>query len=62
MSNIHGAGDTSDPKIKEALKEALYEWMDDKFALLGKWTAGSIAVAMLGAIVWFILTMEGWHK
>ena len=62
MSDIHGAGDTSDPQIKEALKEALREWLDDRFALLGKWSAGAIAAALLSAVVWLILTAEGWHK
>jgi predicted neutral ceramidase superfamily lipid hydrolase len=45
---------------KDALKEALKEWMDEKYATLGKWSAASIAVAALGALVWVILVTSGW--
>jgi hypothetical protein len=38
--------------IKAALKEALKEWLDEKFAQLGKWSMGAIAVAALGLLAW----------
>lgn len=49
-------------EMKEALKEALKEWLDEKFAQLGKWSMGTMAAAGLTALVYFMLTMNGWHK
>lgn len=45
---------------KAVLKEALREWMDEKFASLGKWTLGTLASLTLAAIVYFILWANGW--
>lgn len=47
---------------KEVLKEALKEWMDEKYAILGKWTAATMGVAILGAMVYLILWSDGWRK
>ena len=47
--------------VKSALKEALKEWLDDKFATFGKWALGSLGAAALAAVVYFILTLKGWH-
>lgn len=47
--------------FKEAAKEAITEWMDEKFAKLGKWSAGTIVVAALGALAFFILWTNGWR-
>lgn len=52
----------SKEEAKEAMKEAIKEWMDAQFARLGKWSAGGIIVAALGALGYFIMTMNGWHK
>ncbi len=36
---------------KEAIKEAITEWMDEKFAEFGKWTfRGLIAAAFAGCV------------
>lgn len=48
--------------MKQAVKEALREWLDDQFARFGKWSAGAVAAMGLAALVYFILTMNGWHK
>lgn len=48
--------------VKEAFKEAFKEWLDDKFTTLGKWTARAIAALALGALLYFILWVNGWHK
>lgn len=47
-------------EVKIALKEALKEWMDDKFTAFGKWSFRGIASAALFALIYFILTMNGW--
>jgi hypothetical protein len=49
-------------ETKAALKEALKEWLDEKFATFGKWTFHAVGVAALGALTYFILTMNGWHR
>lgn len=49
-------------EIKAALKEAIKEWMDEKFAEFGKWSFRGIFIAALGALTYFILTTNGWIK
>lgn len=51
----------SDAETKAALKEALKEWLDDRFATFGKWSLGSIAAAALGLLAYLLLSMNGWH-
>ena len=48
--------------MKEAMKEAIKEWMNEKYITLGKWTLRTLAIAGLTAVIYFILTMSGWHK
>ena len=47
---------------KEAMKEAMAEWLDDKFALFGKWTAGGLLAAAFFGLVYLGLTGQGWKK
>lgn len=49
----------SKDEMKAVFKEALKEWMDDKFTDFGKWSAASVAVAALGALIYFIFWVEG---
>lgn len=51
-----------DDHEKEILKEALKEWLDEKFAELGKWSFRTISAAALGALVYFMLKTNGWSK
>jgi hypothetical protein len=48
--------------VKEALKEGISDWLDDKYRLVGKYTVRAIGVALFGAVVWFILWAGGWHS
>lgn len=48
----------SDKITKETVKEALKEWLDEKFLSFGKWTFASIAAAALVAVVYFIFWVE----
>lgn len=50
----------SDDPVKEALKEALREWLDEKFAAFGRWSFYTLASLGLFALVYFILYMNGW--
>lgn len=47
-------------ETKAALKEALKEWMDERFSTFGRWSAGTLAVAVLGAAIYLILISRGW--
>lgn len=46
--------------MKEAVKEALREWLDDKFAEVGKWSIRSAVALALAALVYWVLTTKGW--
>lgn len=52
----------TDRQEKAAIKEALKEWLDEKFATFGKWSAAALAAAALTALVYFILILNGWHR
>lgn len=43
---------------KETVKEALKEWLDEKFLAFGKWTAAGIAASALAAVIFFIFWVE----
>ena len=47
---------------KEALKEALHEWLDEKFAAFGKWTLAGLMSATFTGLAYLFLTAQGWHK
>lgn len=48
--------------VKSAMKEALKEWLDEKFMIFGLWSARAIFAAGLVALTYFILKMNGWSK
>lgn len=48
--------------MKNAVKEALKEWLDEKFTAFGKWAAVSVAAMALAALVYFILWAHGWRQ
>ena len=41
---------------KELIKEALREWLDEKFTEFGKWTVRSLAAMAFGAFIYFAIT------
>ena len=47
---------------KEAVKEAITEWLDAKFQAVGKFTVNGILAAGLAALVYFILIYSGWKE
>lgn len=47
---------------KEAVREALKEWLDDTFATVGKWTVHSALAVALAALVYFVLAFNGWKQ
>jgi Fe-S cluster biosynthesis and repair protein YggX len=48
--------------LKEATKEAIQEWLDKQFILLGKWTLGGLCSAGLAVLAYTLLSSQGWHK
>lgn len=52
---------TEQEGVKLALKEALKEWLDEKYAEIGKWTLHGLLAAGVVALAYFILTTNGWH-
>lgn len=48
-------------EVKAAMKDAIKEWMDEKFAEFGRWTFHGILIALLGALAYFILASHGWQ-
>lgn len=46
---------------KQALKEAMKEWMDEKYAEIGRWSVGAIGVLAIGALAYFIMVSQGWR-
>ena len=47
---------------KNIVKEAINEWLDEKYRQVGRWTVAGILASALAAIGYFILTQSGWHK
>jgi len=47
---------------KEAVKEALQEWLDKQFATLGKWTLGGLMSIGFAVLVYLYLAQNGWTK
>lgn len=43
---------------KDVVKEALKEWLDEKFLAFGKWTFISLMAAGLCGVVYFIFWLE----
>lgn len=48
-------------EIKDALKEAMREWLDEKFAEFGRWSMHAILAAALVVLTYLLLTQGGWR-
>ena len=46
-------------QVKIALKEALKEWLDEKFAEVGRWTVHGILAAALAALAYYLISHGG---
>lgn len=46
-------------EFKALVKEAIHEWLEDKWATFGKWTAMGLMSALLAALVTFVLWAKG---
>lgn len=52
--------DATSDILKEAVKEALKEWLDEKILVFGKWSLLTLGAAALAALVYFIMSLNGW--
>lgn len=46
--------------LKQTVKEAIKEWLDEQCARFGFWSARTLMVLGIAALLYFILTMNGW--
>ena len=49
-------------ETKRIVKEALREWLDEKYAEFGRWSIHGILAALLAATVVLVFWSQGWHK
>jgi hypothetical protein len=45
---------------KEAIKEAINEWLDKQYILFGKWTLRGITSIALGMLLYAYAAAHGW--
>lgn len=48
--------------MKEAIKEAAREWLNEQFATFGRWALTSILAAAFVGAVYLALIGAGWRK
>lgn len=51
-----------DEETKRVIKEAIREWLDEKFAAFGKWTLAGFLSLVTVALLYLVLWQNGWHK
>jgi len=51
---------STDEEKKAVVKEALKEWLDEKFIQFGKWSLAAFSFLVFTALVYFVLKMNGW--
>lgn len=47
-------------EMQQAVKDGLKEWLDEKFATVGKWTMRGLVSMLLAVIVYLFLRQSGW--
>ena len=45
---------------KTIIKEALHEWLEEKWAIAGRWSIAGIFAAAMAVLAYLYLTMHGW--
>lgn len=48
-------------EVKLAMKDAIKEWLDERFAEFGRWTMNAILAALFAALIYFIAYQNGWR-
>lgn len=52
----------SKDELKKITKEAMKEWMEEKYSQFGRWTVRSLGTLGIAALLYFILKANGWVK
>lgn len=47
--------------MKHAVKEAIREWLDEKFLEFGKWSFRGLVAALIAAVLYLSLVTHGWN-
>lgn len=47
---------------KQAIKEAITEWLNEQFATFGRWTFYGLMAAAFAGMVYLALKGQGWTK
>ena len=47
-------------ELQQAVKDGLKEWLDERFALVGKWTTRGVVAMLLAVVVYLFLKQSGW--
>lgn len=47
--------------MKDAFKEAIREYMDDSVRAFGKWSLRTLGIAVIVALLYFVLSINGWQ-
>lgn len=61
MPSIDELTNTGKQELKEIVKQAIREWLDEKFAQFGRWSIGALAALILAALLYWTLAMHGWR-
>lgn len=48
--------------MKSAMKDAIKEWMDEKYAEFGRWSLHAILIAGLGALGYYLVSHGGFKS
>ena len=48
-------------EMKEAMQEALKEWLDSKFIQFGKWSMAALAAIVVASLTYLVLWANGWR-
>ena len=52
--------ETPSVERKSIYKEAIQEWLDEKYAAFGKWSINGLLAAALAALGYFLAVKSGW--
>lgn len=50
-----------DEHTKELLKEAIKEWLDEKYKDVGRWTIGGFTALTVAALIFLVLWANGYR-
>jgi len=51
----------AETELKQAIKEALKEWMDTKYQEFGKWTVRTLLSVAFFGLMYLFFSTNGWH-